>query len=126
VRLIVDANLAPRIAEALRAKGHDAEHVFEVGMAAAPDPEILAYAREAGRVIVSSDSDFGTLLARSGEQTPSFVLLRRLNERTPEDQVDMILHCLDAAAEHLRAGAVVSVREDRIRVRPLPFGPVGR
>ena len=126
MRLLVDANLAPRVAVALRAEGHDAEHVVEVGMGAAPDAEVLAYARDSERVVVSGDSDFGTLLARSGDAIPSFVLLRGLNERTPDDHVAMLLHCLEVAETHLDDGAVVSVRPDRIRARPLPFGAGAR
>jgi hypothetical protein len=37
VRLLVDANLAPKVADALIEAGHDAVHVFAIGLAEASD-----------------------------------------------------------------------------------------
>ena len=64
MRLLVDANLAPRVAELLTAAGHDVRHVFDIGLGSATDSAILASADADGRVVVSSDTDFGALLAR--------------------------------------------------------------
>jgi hypothetical protein len=44
VRLLVDANLSPRVAQTLRDNGHDAVHVIDVGLATATDTEIAARA----------------------------------------------------------------------------------
>lgn len=126
MKILVDANLSPRVADALRSDGHDVEHVDDVGLGAASDPEVLAHARAHGRVVVSSDSDFGTLLARSGDSLPSFVLLRHLNELTPDEQAGLLVECLAAAADHLGKGAVVSIRPGHVRVRPLPLRPAPR
>ena len=41
MRFLVDANLSPRVAEWLRAQGHDAAHVFEAGLNEAGDHRIL-------------------------------------------------------------------------------------
>ena len=72
--------------------------------------------------MVSSDTDFGTLLARYGSARPSFVLLRRANELTPDAQADLLLAALVEVAEELNAGAIVSVSPGHLRVRRLPFG----
>ena len=61
MRLLIDANLSPRIAARLRGAGHDAVHVADVGMLAAPDGAILAHAASTGLVIISADTDFGEL-----------------------------------------------------------------
>lgn len=58
MRFIVDAQLPPRLAVWLRAKGHDALHVRELELADRPDPAIIAKAREIGAVIVTKDADF--------------------------------------------------------------------
>ncbi len=71
MRFLVDANLAPRIASALTASGHDAIHVFDAGLATASDRTILEAAFAGNRIIVSSDADFGTLLAEYDRQKPS-------------------------------------------------------
>jgi predicted nuclease of predicted toxin-antitoxin system len=67
VRLLIDANLSPSIASRLREQGHEAVHVADIGMLSASDDKILAHAATSGQVIISADTDFGELLAVSGE-----------------------------------------------------------
>jgi predicted nuclease of predicted toxin-antitoxin system len=123
VRLLIDANLSPRVAAFLRDGGHDACHVVDVGLGSASDGEILAWAGSKDRIIVSSDSDFGALLARIGGTKPSFVLLRHLNQLTPDQQAELLRVNLPSVADDLSADAVVTFLRDRIRVRSLPFRP---
>jgi predicted nuclease of predicted toxin-antitoxin system len=66
VRLLIDANLSPRVASMLRAEGHDAVHVADIGLLKASDEAILTHAAASGQVIISADTDFGELLAVSG------------------------------------------------------------
>ena len=73
VRLLIDANLSPRVAATLRDAGHEAVHVTDIGMLAASDDAILPHAAAAGQVIVSADTDFGELLAVAGAVRPSVV-----------------------------------------------------
>jgi predicted nuclease of predicted toxin-antitoxin system len=121
VRLLVDANLSPRVAKALGATGHDVVHVADLGMHSAKDDQILDRAALDDRVIVSSDTDFGTLLARRNTAKPSFVLLRHINDLTPSDQTALLLHNLPAVELELLSGAVVTITRDRMRVRALPI-----
>jgi predicted nuclease of predicted toxin-antitoxin system len=121
VRLLVDANLSPRVARRLGAAGHDAVHVAEVGLLAATDLEIATYAATEQRVIATSDSDFGSILARTGERSPSIVLLRHHNDATPERHIELIETALSAAAAELAEGAIVTISRARLRVRRLPI-----
>ena len=123
MRLLVDQNLARRVAAALRDAGHDAVHVAERGMAQADDAEIVALAEAEGRVIVSEDTDFGALLAHSGTQTPSFVLLRGAEPMVPDDQAALLIANLPAVESDLVEGAIVVFARGRIRVRRLPIRP---
>jgi predicted nuclease of predicted toxin-antitoxin system len=125
VRLLVDQNLAGRVAAALRDAGHDAVHVADRGLAAAEDQEVLALALEEQRVIVSEDTDFGALLAHAGAAAPSFVLLRAAEPLDPERQATLLIANLPAVEEELRAGAIVVLSRGRIRVRRLPIEPSG-
>jgi hypothetical protein len=58
VRLLVDATLSPRVAQALRDNGHDAIHVIDVGLATATDTEIAAHAEAENVIVVTADTDF--------------------------------------------------------------------
>lgn len=121
MRLLIDANLSPAVARRLAGAGHDALHVFDAALGTATDEEILEAAAKDGRVIVSSDSDFGVLLARHDHHRPSFVLLRRCNELSAAGQAELLVAAIAAAAEELDAGAVVSVSPGHLRARRIPF-----
>lgn len=81
----------------------------------------MAHAGATGRVIVSADTDFGELLATSGADRPSVVLLRSADRLTPDQQAVVLATNLPAVADDLTAGAVVSIARGRMRVRPLPI-----
>jgi predicted nuclease of predicted toxin-antitoxin system len=70
VKLLVDANLSPRVAERLADSGYDATHVCDHGLLTASDEAIAAFAVDSGMIIVSADSDFATMLALSGHMSP--------------------------------------------------------
>lgn len=76
MRFLVDENLSRQLPGLLRANGHEAEHIADLGLESASDPVILEYAREGNRILVLADTDFGTLLAESHARLPSIILIR--------------------------------------------------
>lgn len=121
MKFLVDNALSPVMAEGLRRAGHDAIHVRDYRLQESEDEVIFDRAAREERIIVSADTDFGTLLALRREKTPSVILLRRMVPRRPESQVSFLLSNLKEIAESLERGAVVVIEETRLRVRPLPI-----
>lgn len=110
---------------ALRRSGQDAVHLRDRGQITLPDREILALARGEGRIVLTFDLDFGTLLADGKTSTPS-VIIFRLRDQTPAAVTPRLMLVLEACEEVLSAGAVVAVDEDGYRIRRLPIQPLRR
>ncbi len=91
-------------------------------MQADADEEIFKFAANEGRVIVSADTDFGTLLALGGSTQPSVVIFRRTSGKRPEEQAKLLIDCLPDIRESLERGGVVIIEETRLRIRHLPIG----
>lgn len=121
MKFLVDNNLSPLLAESLKAAGHDAVHVRDLGLQAATDEVVLEQARSEERVLVSADTDFGTLLARSGAASPSVLLIRRLSGRRAAEQSAIIDANLPQVTGDLAAGAVVVLGDEWVRIRRLPM-----
>lgn len=119
MRLLIDESLQRDLAGVLSGHGHDAVHVADVGLQGAPDVDVLTKARTDDRVVVTADTDFGTLLALSGASGPSVVLLRRSGRRVHE-RAQIVLLVLDLVADQLATGSVVTVDNERVRIRSLP------
>ena len=108
------------MALALSEVGHDTTHVRVLGLAGHTDDEVMALALAEERVLVTTDTDFGTILALTGAAGPNVVLLRGVGDSVSE-RVAAVLEVLPRVEGDLSEGAVIVVEKDRYRVRSLPI-----
>ena len=122
MRFLVDNAISPSVASGLRELGHNTAHVRELGMAAADDEQILDRAALEDRVLISADTDFGTLLALRSEAKPSVILIRGDASRYPRKQLSILTEILPTVEADLLRGCIVTVTNTRLRIRHLPIG----
>lgn len=120
MKLLVDNALSPLVAQKLHDAGYDAIHVRDLGLATAPDEALFDLAFKEERIILTADTDFGTLLALRQVKKPSVVIFRQSDKR-PLRVVDLFLANLPAIKGELEKGAVVVFKDKRIRIRLLPL-----
>ena len=121
MRLLLDANLSPRVAQALRTAGFDAVHVVDLDMGTATDDEIFDRAAADGLVVITADSDFGALLALRRAKNPSVVHLRHVAELLAESHTDLLVANLPQIAADLERGVIVSLSPTRLAIKDLPI-----
>ena len=63
MRFLLDECLPGRLAEMLRAAGHDCSHVYDAGLRGQPDEQIMALAERERRILISADTDHTVLNA---------------------------------------------------------------
>lgn len=120
MNLLVDMNLSPKWAGFLAAAGFAAHHWSALGAATAPDVEIMRHARDHDFVVLTSDLDFGTILAVTHGDKPSVVQIRS-DDLTIESIGKQVIEALHQLADELKRGALVTIEPQRTRLRILPL-----
>lgn len=117
---LLDENLPPSLVILLNQLGYPARHVVEIGYVNTDDSVILKFAEQSGEVILTHDTDFGTLLALNQNDRPS-VILFRLEQLSAKILFNLIESNLPVLEKELASGAIVIIEENSIRIRKLPI-----
>jgi predicted nuclease of predicted toxin-antitoxin system len=102
------------LARYLRDAGYDVLAVAELAPRAT-DRNILGWAADERRIVISCDKDFGELVFRSG-QTHEGVILLRLRDESAANQLRVLSNALTLYAKEL-PGQFAVVTERRVRIR---------
>jgi predicted nuclease of predicted toxin-antitoxin system len=109
MKFIIDQQLPPALCAWLQERGHEAEHVRDVGLREASDSDIWLRALSTGAIIVTKDEDFASRrkVVVSG---PAIVWLRCGNVSTSA-LLDLLTGEWSAIASELeQATSVIEVR----------------
>ena len=102
MRLIVDAQLPPALADELRKAGCDAVAVREIGLREAKDSEIWNYAVQNGAAIITKDEDFAERCLHASN--PPVVVWLRIGNATNPTLFQWFMPLLPAVLARLTAG----------------------
>jgi predicted nuclease of predicted toxin-antitoxin system len=105
LRFLIDAQLPPRLAHRLNELGHEAVHVFDLGLAAATDGQIWEEAIARDAAVVTKDRDFSTWRVARLEG-PAIVWLRFGNCDT-DTLIKRMIGALDQIAAAIGRGEEV-------------------
>ncbi|GAX43955.1 hypothetical protein NIES4075_49700 [Tolypothrix sp. NIES-4075] len=120
IKLLADMNISPQTVTALQQQGLDIIRVSEVMDGTASDLEILEFARQENRVIVTQDLDFSMLLALGGYNKPSLITLR-LSLTDPNIVTQKLIDTIPQVEQILTEGGAVTIEDASVRTRRLPM-----
>ena len=120
MKLLIDMNLSPEWVEALEVEGINAIHWSKIGSVSASDKELMTWAKENEYIVLTHDLDFGAILASTNAAAPS-VLQLRFQDLTPLHAKKLVLKILKDYESELKHGALISMDEDKARIRILPL-----
>lgn len=106
MKLLVDMNLSPTWCSLLEAEGWEAVHWSAVGNPAAPDNEVMHWARSNGQVVLTHDLDFSAILAATEATGPSVIQVRTQDVR-PSSLGPRLIVWLRQYTTQLETGAIV-------------------
>jgi len=102
MRFVVDAQLPPALARFLSDRGHEAEHVFDLGLGNAEDSAIWQHALRVGAAILSKDEDFAIRVSIAGDGPP--VVWLRVGNTGKRALLDWLTPLLPSIEAALAAG----------------------
>ena len=120
MKVLIDMNLSTKWVPVFERYGWHAVHWRDIGEPHASDNTIMAWAREKDYIVFTQDLDFGTLLATTYVQKPSVIQVR-IQNALPKNLGSWLARILQQHEAALEGGALLTVTEDRTRVRILPF-----
>ena len=118
MRFLADENFPLPSIRLLTTAGHDIVSVA-LETPGVPDEAVLDRAVREGRILLTFDRDYGSLLYERGSQPPEGIVYFRFTPASPEEPAEYLLTLL-ARLEPFLPGTLTVAERDRVRQRPLP------
>lgn len=118
MRFLADENFPLPSIRLLSAAGHDIAAVAQESPGIS-DEAVLDRAVREGRVLLTFDSDYGTLIYRQGIKPPEGVIYLRFIPASPEEPAEYLLAFFEQPGVSI-FGLLTVAERDRVRQRRLP------
>jgi len=117
LRFLLDADMPCSSAKVIRSIGYDVEDVRDIGMKSARDREIIKYALDNSRIIITKDTDFGEVLRYP--EHPGAIIFRLPYTFSAKEINRRVKEFLESVDEKEIRNAITIVELSRYRRRPL-------
>ncbi|MBM3119793.1 MAG: hypothetical protein FJ006_09680 [Chloroflexi bacterium] len=117
LKLLLDENIPPQAATELRQLGYDVLHLRDTGLRGCKDSELVAFAHDNGRCLVTLDADFADLRYYPPGSHNGIIRLKL--KLAQSNVVVSVLHSLLPRIAHIpmHKGALVVSDGKRYRIR---------
>ena len=116
---LVDASLPRATGDVIRAYGHQAIDVRDIGLGTASDQDIADHARQHQLALVTADQDFGNVLTFPPADYAGIIVIRSPDGATTSTVLALVEQFLnDANVMANLPGHLVIVEPGQMRVRP--------
>jgi len=116
MKFIADEGVDSQIVNKLREHGHDFLYVVEFD-AGASDSDILNFANQEDRILMTRDKDFGELVFRL-KKIHSGIILNRLFQLDSDKKAEIVMEVVNKYMEEL-LGSYTVIQPGRVRIRKI-------
>jgi predicted nuclease of predicted toxin-antitoxin system len=114
---MLDENVPRGLARSLSQRGHDVLPIPD-RLRGSADTKVLAHAARMRRILVTLDTDFGTLTFVTRRPPPPAIVLLRLSAAELVAHVDAVIAAMESAL--VAEGVFVVIDRGGVRIRKLP------
>src|SRR3989338_7201763 len=97
MRFLVDESVGKKFSDIIKNSGEDVLFVGD-SMPEVDDEDVLSFANNENRIIITADKDFGELIFKLGKSSAGIILLRT-STTDPEKRFEMVKDSLDKAKD---------------------------
>ena len=108
IRILLDQGLPRTTASYLQTEEWDVLHTGDIGLSKTKDIEILEYARNNNRIIITLDADFHSFLAVTNAASPSVIRIR-MEGLKARDIAKLIKRVWPSIELSARQGAMITI-----------------
>ena len=115
--VLTDENINPIVVKFLREKGFDVLDVKEAGLIGSGDLELIKKAFSENRLIITQDSDFGTIAIASNEPVSGIIYIRPGHIK-PDFTIDILKEIIKKITDIKLPFIIVAERiQNQIKIR---------